>query len=174
MSSRCFYCNQAFWTRATWGSHSVVLKPVIDHVVPVRSGVSDLVEHNYVRCCQMCNGFKGARVFESIEEIRGHVAVAWARRGIDLDWPVGTVLAVPGGRPPPHRAREQTDWTEHVAKEVTLAQAWRLRFAVEMVVDDLKAAERASWQGESPEWRRDVLQTAIKRLSDALEIQGST
>lgn len=160
-SSRCFYCNQPFGKRVLGRDGLVVLRAVVDHIVPVASGVSDLIEHNLVRCCQVCNGFKSGRVFDSVEAIREHVAAGWARWGVRVDEGGGRLAPAP--RPLPSRDEAERAIVAILRRERTL------RFAAETVVDNLKAALLTTVPGEAPEWCREVFQAAIRRLGDALE-----
>jgi len=44
----------------------------IDHLIPKKHGGTD-GESNLVTCCSLCNGIKGASLFDGIEEARDYI-----------------------------------------------------------------------------------------------------
>jgi hypothetical protein len=66
---KCFYCGTVFGTYYIVNSHTGVKQTSIqyDHIVPFVTGCNN--DHNIVAACNLCNMYKGAKVFNDLSEI---------------------------------------------------------------------------------------------------------
>jgi 5-methylcytosine-specific restriction endonuclease McrA len=81
---RCAYCGQEFGEFVVVHGRSRILSPVWDHFVPRSYSFDDLSE-NGVTCCNVCNGWKSNRMFQTASEVRDFVARRWAHEGIYVE-----------------------------------------------------------------------------------------
>lgn len=73
---RCFWCERRFGQFAHRYGKVVKIECVWDHVSPYIWGADNSVD-NFVASCRWCNGWKAARIFKTIEEVKIHVATKW-------------------------------------------------------------------------------------------------
>lgn len=71
----CFYCDREFGS-VVWVKRERTLRVHWDHVTPYVH-TFDNREVNFVAACQICNGWKSDKVFDTIEEIRGYLQRKW-------------------------------------------------------------------------------------------------
>lgn len=76
--NKCRYCKQAFGEFVWYRRKPVRLSVNWDHLEPYVYGYNNQTS-NFVAACQACNGWKGAKMFDSIEEIEKYVQTKWAR-----------------------------------------------------------------------------------------------
>ncbi len=81
-SNFCSYCNREFFRcilTGRMGRYSLRLRPNWDHYLPF-SLYQDNSNENYVLCCNVCNIFKGNKVFSSIVELAKYLEKRWAEK----------------------------------------------------------------------------------------------
>lgn len=71
---RCFYCFYLFSSSIHYKKRLVMLRVCWDHVVPFAYLQSNPNE-NFVAACQICNGIKSSKVFQTVAEARNYVQV---------------------------------------------------------------------------------------------------
>ncbi len=77
----CAYCRMQFGTLVEWGKRRAVLRLVWDHFIPFIA-TGDSSDENFRPACQLCNGLKRDRLFQSLEEAQGFVARSFDRKGV--------------------------------------------------------------------------------------------
>ena len=77
-SHRCFYCDRPFGSTEIVNGRLRRLKIHWDHVVPF-AYARDNSTSNFVASCNICNAWKGALVFETVEHARLYLAGKWER-----------------------------------------------------------------------------------------------
>lgn len=81
---RCFYCFSPF---GSWVSkpaaRMVRLRPCWDHLVPYAYSQNNH-PYNFVAACQLCNGVKSSKMFDTIQEAVEYVAAGWQRKGYQV------------------------------------------------------------------------------------------
>ncbi len=77
---KCFYCNRRFGSIVFRKGHAVHLRVAWDHSVPHCFSRNNQLS-NFVAACNICNGLKSGKVFDSIEEVTVYVCEAWERKG---------------------------------------------------------------------------------------------
>lgn len=76
----CFYCERRFGSRVVYKNKERVLSLRWDHIVPwVYS--QDNRPQNFIAACQICNGVKLAKMFDSIEDLKIYVLNEIERKG---------------------------------------------------------------------------------------------
>lgn len=70
----CFWCLQPFGQLEWRKRRLVVLRPVWDHLSPYVYS-QDNHDDNFVASCQVCNGIKHAKMFDSVEACRAYIRV---------------------------------------------------------------------------------------------------
>ena len=73
----CFWCGNVFGDYIVKQGVLRRLEIIVEHVNPV-SYSFDNGKDNLVASCQVCNGWKGAKVFTSNDECRGYLMRKWA------------------------------------------------------------------------------------------------
>ena len=73
---RCFWCERRFGQFAHRYAKVVKIQCEWDHVSPYIWS-ADSNTNNFVASCQWCNGWKAARIFSTIEEVKIYVATKW-------------------------------------------------------------------------------------------------
>ena len=111
---RCAYCERSFGSYVAIDGKSHCLVIHWDHAVPYAYSQDNRTE-NFLPACQLCNRWKGALCFQTIDEVRLYVAQKWEQRETlpELRRPVSPVptegsevlqrampLEVLGGSPP--------------------------------------------------------------------------
>ena len=76
--NKCLYCNRTFGSHTTYNKQLVVIGVEWDHFIPYAL-LQDNTTTNYVAACQICNGFKGDRCFQTVEEAQIYLQAQWAR-----------------------------------------------------------------------------------------------
>lgn len=69
---RCFYCQMIFGAYRIWGGKRVKIRIHWDHLVPFAYLQSN-PDNNFVAACHICNGLKGSKVFQTVEEAMQYV-----------------------------------------------------------------------------------------------------
>jgi 5-methylcytosine-specific restriction endonuclease McrA len=69
---RCFYCLKRFGSLMWRGARELRLRIEWDHSIPYSYSRSNR-EANFVAACQLCNRFKGSRLFSDVYEVRLYV-----------------------------------------------------------------------------------------------------
>jgi len=86
-NGRCFYCAHLFGS-LVWRPKrpNTLLFITWDHVLPRTYGVPNV--GNLVAACQLCNGIKGSKVFDSVYEAIVHVQARWLEKGyrVPKEW----------------------------------------------------------------------------------------
>lgn len=70
---RCFYCNAQFSSLVKWRRKLIALVIHWDHLVPFVYLQSN-PDNNFVAACHICNGLKGGKCFQTVEEAHAYVA----------------------------------------------------------------------------------------------------
>lgn len=70
---RCIYCTLPFGSYVFRRSRHVKLQVRWDHFVPF-SYSADNSDANFVAACQICNGIKSDKLFNTLEEAQAHIA----------------------------------------------------------------------------------------------------
>ncbi len=76
---RCAYCERSFGLRVAIDGKSHRLVIHWDHAVPYAYSQDNRTE-NFLPVCQLCNRWKGALCFQTIDEVRLYVAQKWEQR----------------------------------------------------------------------------------------------
>lgn len=73
-NNRCFYCGKEFGDVIYNSKRGKVyyLRPCFDHIDPYVHNYNNYKD-NFVAVCQICNGIKSDKVFDSVEEVRNYV-----------------------------------------------------------------------------------------------------
>ncbi len=79
----CLYCENSFGTAVLRGGKGIVLRVVWDHFAPF-SVFGDTTDENFVAACQVCNQFKGARIFQTVAEAADWLRRRWGKEGIEV------------------------------------------------------------------------------------------
>ncbi|MCJ2531206.1 MAG: HNH endonuclease [Candidatus Thermoplasmatota archaeon] len=77
----CFYCGRRFGSYVYRGFNLVWLRVHFDHVVAYaysRNNYSD----NFVAACHICNGLKGSKMFETVDQAKAFLLLRWEKKGI--------------------------------------------------------------------------------------------
>lgn len=77
---RCLYCERAFGTWAFRGGRSVRLRVHWDHMIPFVYSAS-CSDNEFCAACHICNGIKAARMYQTLDEARTHLALERDRKG---------------------------------------------------------------------------------------------
>jgi hypothetical protein len=82
---RCFWCDRAFgdpYVRAGRGKGGLkFLRVAWDHVIPIAVDGTNH-EDNFVASCNVCNGFKGAKIFANETAMRAWLKSRWLAKMI--------------------------------------------------------------------------------------------
>jgi hypothetical protein len=79
---KCLYCMHEFGDLYYKNGRVSSLKLNWDHYIPYAySGYND--KSNFVASCNICNGIKGSKIFETIEDARNYILYQTQRRGIE-------------------------------------------------------------------------------------------
>lgn len=76
----CFYCERRFGSHIIYKNKERVLALRWDHIVPWIFSQDNRPE-NFIAACQICNGVKLARMFDSVEDLRLYVLHEIERKG---------------------------------------------------------------------------------------------
>jgi hypothetical protein len=90
---RCFYCGLKFESVVERCGRYAALVINWDHVVPHSYQARN---KGFVAACQICNGIKGAMMFEMAEEARRYIASRWRAKGYALIEPDAELLGDSG------------------------------------------------------------------------------
>lgn len=77
---RCLYCEQSFGSIVWYKSKQITLKIVWDHQTPFAFS-QDNRECNFVAACHICNAWKSALIFQSVDEVKIYVQQKWETHG---------------------------------------------------------------------------------------------
>lgn len=69
---RCLYCERRFGSQVLYRKKLVKLVVHWDHIVPFTYNRDNRPE-NFAAACQICNGVKGSKCFQTVEEARIYV-----------------------------------------------------------------------------------------------------
>lgn len=72
----CLYCGRKFGEVITLFHKETIVRCLWDHIVPF-SYLQGNPGGNWAACCQMCNGWKGSTVFDSLDEAMGFLRDKW-------------------------------------------------------------------------------------------------
>lgn len=72
----CFYCDREFGSRIYLKRKMIRLKLQWDHLVPYSYSQNNQTD-NFVAACHKCNVWKGALMFQTIEDARVFLASKW-------------------------------------------------------------------------------------------------
>lgn len=75
----CAYCDRPFGSWIHTGEKPLQLVVEWDHVTPFCHTANNHPS-NFVAACQVCNAIKHDLIFDSLEDIRVHVALKWEAR----------------------------------------------------------------------------------------------
>lgn len=78
-NNSCFYCSRPFGTPVLRRRKLIFLRCEWDHKIPVSLWGSNESE-NFVAACQLCNSFKGDKVFETPENAIEFLKIKWSSR----------------------------------------------------------------------------------------------
>ncbi len=77
----CFYCGRRFGSYVYRGFKLVWLRVHFDHVVAYAYSRNNYPD-NYVAACHICNGLKGSKMFETVDEAKAYLLQRWEKKGI--------------------------------------------------------------------------------------------
>ncbi len=77
----CFYCGRRFGSYVYRGFRLVWLRVHFDHVVAYAYSRNNYPD-NYVAACHICNGLKGSKIFETVDEAKSYLLQRWEKKGI--------------------------------------------------------------------------------------------
>lgn len=72
----CFWCDKAFGSRVFVRGKKRVLRPEWDHLIPFSYNQNN-APHNFVAACQICNNWKAALMFPTVQECREFLQIRW-------------------------------------------------------------------------------------------------
>ena len=78
--NKCLYCNKEFGTPYFRNGKLSFLKLHFDHLVPYAYSRNNKM--NFVAACNVCNGLKSSKVFETVEEVFYYVEYNRKKKGI--------------------------------------------------------------------------------------------
>lgn len=78
--NKCIYCERSFNSYVDKGKKYLKLTPTWDHFVPWIFNQDNNTE-NFVASCQICNGFKSAMIFESLDAAKIFILNRWQQKG---------------------------------------------------------------------------------------------
>lgn len=73
----CFYCYRAFDSYTKLAGEEKLVRVHWDHQIPLTYSQSN-ANVEFVASCQFCNLWKGATVFETVEQARDYLRKKWA------------------------------------------------------------------------------------------------
>jgi 5-methylcytosine-specific restriction endonuclease McrA len=79
---RCLYCGLHLDSYTRRNGRPVRLRTEWDHVVPF--SYSHCNRHNFVASCHVCNGIKGARLYQTLEDALADLHLRRAARGYEV------------------------------------------------------------------------------------------
>ena len=79
--NKCKYCNHLFGSYVFKNNKVIVLQVVWDHHIPYSYGANNNTE-NFVAACQICNGFKSNKIFDSLEQLVDYIKRKWELKNI--------------------------------------------------------------------------------------------
>ena len=79
--NKCKYCNYKFGSYILKNNKMIVLRIVWDHHIPYSYGANNNTE-NFVAACQICNGFKSNKIFDSFEQLVDYIKRKWELKNI--------------------------------------------------------------------------------------------
>ncbi len=79
-SNKCLYCELPFDSVVLRGNRTTRLTPRWDHLIPFNYSQDNCPE-NFVAACQVCNGIKGDKCFDTITDARDHIRARRAQKG---------------------------------------------------------------------------------------------
>lgn len=74
----CFWCRFRFGQSFKHDGKEITLSPVWDHALPFAYSRNNSVL-NYVASCQLCNSWKGSKVFDTVDDCRKYLQEKWAK-----------------------------------------------------------------------------------------------
>ncbi len=77
----CFYCGRRFGSWVYRGFKLVWLRVHFDHVVAYAYSRNNYPD-NFVAACHICNGLKGSKLFETVDEAKAYLLQRWEKKGI--------------------------------------------------------------------------------------------
>jgi 5-methylcytosine-specific restriction endonuclease McrA len=84
---KCIYCDFSFgavvWRAKPIGK-AIILRVTFDHFVPFNFSLNNKAT-NFVAACQVCNGIKSNKVFDSIVDAKRHIQKRRKAKGYDAE-----------------------------------------------------------------------------------------
>lgn len=77
----CFYCATKFDTYVFKDTKLVRLRVNWDHFIPYVYSADNRYD-NFVAACQICNGLKGSKMFDTEEDAKEYIRERWTQKGI--------------------------------------------------------------------------------------------
>lgn len=81
--NKCLYCGHTFGDIVHRGEDIIILKINWDHMLPWIFSHNNQVS-NFAAACQVCNGIKSSRIFESFQKAQEHIAGRRKKKGYDF------------------------------------------------------------------------------------------
>lgn len=75
----CLYCDRRFGTTYSLGNRQFTVHLTWDHQIPFVYLQAN-GDRNWAAACNRCNGWKGSRMFDTVQDVRDYVATRWMRR----------------------------------------------------------------------------------------------
>jgi 5-methylcytosine-specific restriction endonuclease McrA len=79
-TQKCYWCGRSFGSKVNYNNELIELKAEFDHVIPY-AYCSHNGKENFVAACQLCNHWKGAKVFQTEDEIAEYLWEKWNEAG---------------------------------------------------------------------------------------------
>lgn len=80
--NKCLYCDKEFGLKVLKGAKIVQLRVNWDHLVPYAFSQNN-TEENFVAACQLCNGIKSSRCFDTLDEAKSYILNKRKQKGYD-------------------------------------------------------------------------------------------
>lgn len=81
--NKCKYCSYAFGSYVFKNTKLIALRVVWDHHIPYAYGGNNK-DANFVAACQICNGFKSSKIFDSLEQLTEYIKEKWQSKNIQF------------------------------------------------------------------------------------------
>lgn len=79
--NKCKYCSHTFGSYVLKNNKVTALRVVWDHHIPYSYGANNNKE-NFVAACQICNGLKSNKIFDSLEQLVDYIKRKWESKNI--------------------------------------------------------------------------------------------
>ena len=81
-NNRCLYCGELFGTPYMRNNKILYTKLHFDHLIPYSYSLEN--KYNFVGTCNICNGIKSNKMFDTVEEVYHYVIYTRKKKGIEF------------------------------------------------------------------------------------------